>query len=149
MRQENYLIALFNKDLLNLHLTIPIPLVLTSIIPSSHLILDNDGKRDVAFISFKASGLTQVLEWNLRYCILGEIFDDRGLVRKEFTRSKNRLKLVEKLKRRFVFMGILNALFAPFIVLYLLMYSFFRYFEVSIAVMCPGFRYCPRRIDHL
>lgn len=27
-------------------------------------------------------------------------------------------------------MGILNALFAPFIVIYLLMYSFFRYFEV-------------------
>ena len=28
-------------------------------------------------------------------------------------------------------MGILNAIFAPFIVLYQLMYSFFRYFEVS------------------
>lgn len=28
-------------------------------------------------------------------------------------------------------MGILNAIFAPFIVLYLLMYSFFRYFEVA------------------
>ena len=29
-------------------------------------------------------------------------------------------------------MGILNAIFAPFIVLYLLMYSFFRYFDVSL-----------------
>ena len=29
-------------------------------------------------------------------------------------------------------MGILNAIFAPFIVLYLLMYSFFRYFEVCL-----------------
>lgn len=28
-------------------------------------------------------------------------------------------------------MGCLNAIFAPFIVLYLIMYSFFRYFEVS------------------
>ena len=28
-------------------------------------------------------------------------------------------------------MGLVNALFAPFIVVYLLMYSFFRYFEVS------------------
>lgn len=27
-------------------------------------------------------------------------------------------------------MGMLNAVFAPFIVLYLIMYSFFRYFEV-------------------
>lgn len=30
-------------------------------------------------------------------------------------------------------MGILNAIFAPFIVLYLIMYSFFRYFEVCDA----------------
>lgn len=36
-----------------------------------------------------------------------------------------------RLKRRFMLMGLINALFAPFIVLYLLMYSFFRYFEVS------------------
>lgn len=28
-------------------------------------------------------------------------------------------------------MAIINALFAPFIVLYLLVYSFLRYFEVS------------------
>lgn len=30
-------------------------------------------------------------------------------------------------------MGVINAVFAPFIVLYLLMYSFFRYFEVRTA----------------
>ena len=30
-------------------------------------------------------------------------------------------------------MGILNAMFAPFIVIYLLSYSFFRYFEVSLS----------------
>lgn len=29
-----------------------------------------------------------------------------------------------------MFMGILNAIFVPFIVLYLIMYSFFRYFAV-------------------
>lgn len=38
---------------------------------------------------------------------------------------------MSSLKRRFIFMGILNAMFAPFIVIYLLSYSFFRYFEVS------------------
>jgi len=31
-------------------------------------------------------------------------------------------------------MGILNAIFAPFIVLYLIMYSFFRYFDVRTSV---------------
>ena len=38
---------------------------------------------------------------------------------------------LSRLKRRFIFMGILNAIFAPLIVLYVLMYSFFRYFEVG------------------
>jgi Autophagy protein ATG9 len=38
------------------------------------------------------------------------------------------------LKRRFVFMGMLNFIFAPFIVLYLIMYSFFRYFEACISL---------------
>ena len=33
------------------------------------------------------------------------------------------------MKRRFIFMGVLNAIFAPFIVVYLVFYSFFRYFE--------------------
>jgi hypothetical protein len=33
-------------------------------------------------------------------------------------------------------MGILNAIFAPFIVLYLVMYSFFRYFEVGDRHAC-------------
>lgn len=32
-------------------------------------------------------------------------------------------------------MGILNAIFAPFIILYLLIYSFFRYFEVRSILL--------------
>lgn len=44
---------------------------------------------------------------------------------------------LHSLQHRFMFMGILNAAFAPFIVLYLVMYSFFRYFEVSLdSVPC-------------
>jgi autophagy-related protein 9 len=35
------------------------------------------------------------------------------------------------LQRRFALAGLLNLLFAPVIVLYILVYSFFRYFEVS------------------
>jgi hypothetical protein len=33
-------------------------------------------------------------------------------------------------------MGVLNAIFAPFIVIYLLIYSFFRYFEVGVHLDC-------------
>lgn len=113
MRQENYLIALFNKELVDLRT--PLPSFLSS------FVTPEKGKGKV---------LTQALEWNLRFCLMDYLFDEHGKVRKVFLKSKNRPVLIEGLKRRFVFMGILNAIFSPFIVLYFLMYSFFRYFEV-------------------
>ncbi|KAG6814581.1 hypothetical protein H0H92_000110 [Tricholoma furcatifolium] len=112
LRQENYLIAMFNKELLDLRVPLP---------PSLN--------RFVAKEEGKGKMLTQALEWNLRFCLMEYLFDEHGRVRKVFLKSKNRIALIEGLKRRFIFMGILNAIFAPFIVLYLLMYSFFRYFE--------------------
>ncbi|KAH9930780.1 autophagy protein Apg9-domain-containing protein [Fomitopsis serialis] len=113
MRQENYLIALFNKELLDLR--VPLPSLLERFVDSPE-----DGKGRV---------LTRALEWNLRFCLMEYLFDESGKVRKMFLKSKNRAVLIEGLRRRLIFMGILNAIFAPFIVLYLIMYSFFRYFE--------------------
>ncbi|KAF8559694.1 putative transmembrane protein [Imleria badia] len=114
MRQENYLIALFNKELLDLR--VPLPPALKRILHRP----DDEGK---------GRTLTKVLEWNLRFCLMEYLFDPRGRVRKVFLKSKNRAALIQGLRRRFVFMGILNAIFAPFIVLYMIMYSFFRYFD--------------------
>ncbi|KAF9264131.1 APG9-domain-containing protein [Marasmius fiardii PR-910] len=111
MRQENYLIALFNKDVLDLRA--PVPQILKRFVKEQG----------------KGNMLTRALEWNLRFCLMEYLFDRRGKVRKVFLKSKNRRVLIEGLQRRFIFMGILNAIFAPFIVLYILMYSFFRYFE--------------------
>ncbi|KAI0647440.1 APG9-domain-containing protein [Trametes meyenii] len=115
MRQENYLIALFNKELLDLRVPLPETLDRLALF---HTAEDQKGKL-----------LTRALEWNLRFCLMEYLFDESGRVRKVFLKSKNRAVLIEGLRRRFIFMGILNAIFAPFIVLYLLMYSFFRYFE--------------------
>ncbi|OBZ65786.1 Autophagy-related protein 9 [Grifola frondosa] len=112
MRQENYLIALFNKELLDLR--IPLPPIL------KRFMRPEDGKGRM---------LTRALEWNLRFCLMEYLFDPSGRVRKVFLKSKNRTVLIEGLQRRLIFMGILNAIFAPFIVLYLIMYSFFRYFD--------------------
>ncbi|CAG8485627.1 16685_t:CDS:10 [Acaulospora morrowiae] len=103
MRQENYLIALFNKDVLNL--TIPIPFF---------------KKRNM---------LTKTLEWNLSFCVQNYVFNDHGQVRKRFIKDVQRTKLIQGLRRRFIFMGLLNFIFAPFIVIYLILYFFFRYFE--------------------
>ncbi|KAL7328527.1 autophagy protein atg9 [Mucor circinelloides] len=103
MRQENYLIALFNKDVLNI--TIPLPYL-----RDRHI-------------------FTKDLEWNLSFCLLGYVFDSRGQMKKRFLKEKNKHVLVAGLKRRFIFMGLLNLIFAPFIFGYLLLHFFFRYFE--------------------
>ncbi|KAL1924912.1 uncharacterized protein VTP21DRAFT_4566 [Calcarisporiella thermophila] len=102
MRKENYLIALFNKDLLDI--AIPLP-----------------------YFRHRPM-LTKTLEWNLSFCILDYVFDEHGAVRVSKLRETNRQQLVEGLRRRFIFMGFVNLIFAPFIVVYLLMFFFFRYF---------------------
>ncbi|BGP66174.1 hypothetical protein NBRC10512_001448 [Rhodotorula toruloides] len=112
MREENYLIALFNKSLLDISLPLPQPVAKVV------------GKK-----RFGKSMLTQTLEWNLSFCLLGFLFGRDGQVRRAFLSERNKKELVEALRRRFILMGLINAVFAPFIVLYLLMYSFFRYFE--------------------
>ncbi|KAH6918473.1 autophagy-type protein 9 [Coprinopsis sp. MPI-PUGE-AT-0042] len=61
LRQENYLIALFNKDLLDLR--VPLPGAL------SRFVTAEQGKGKI---------LTQALEWNLRFCLMEYLFDSRG-----------------------------------------------------------------------
>jgi autophagy-related protein 9 len=78
MRQENYLIALFNKELLDLRT--PLPHML------KQFIADEEGKGKM---------LTQALEWNLRFCLMEYLFDEHGRVRKVFLKSKNRRALIE------------------------------------------------------
>lgn len=103
MRKENYLIALFNKDILDL--TLPIPFL-----------------RNRQLFS-------RTLEWNLNLCILDYVFNEQGQVRPLFLRDTHRRALSEGLRRRFIFAGIMNIFAAPFIVVYFLMHYFFRYFN--------------------
>ncbi|KAI9797888.1 MAG: autophagy protein atg9 [Piccolia ochrophora] len=102
MRKENYLIALFNKDILDL--TLPIPFL-----------------RNRQLFS-------KTLEWNLTLCILDYVFNEQGQVRPLFLKDTHRRALSDGLRRRFRFAGFMNVICAPFIVLYLLMLYFFRYF---------------------
>jgi autophagy-related protein 9 len=78
MRQENYLIALFNKELLDLR--VPLPPLLKGFVPS------DEGKGKV---------LTKALEWNLRFCLMEYLFDVHGHVRKVFLKQKNRAALID------------------------------------------------------
>ncbi len=43
------------------------------------------------------------------------------------------VSVITSLRRRFQFMGLATLLFSPLISIYLILYFFFRYFEVSIA----------------
>jgi len=78
MRQENYLIALFNKELLDLR--VPLPTLLKP------FMVQEEGK---------GKKLTQALEWNLRFCLMEYLFDEHGKVRKVFLKSKNRIALID------------------------------------------------------
>ncbi|KAJ3197095.1 autophagy protein atg9 [Irineochytrium annulatum] len=66
MRRENYMIAIFNKDILDL--TLPFL-----------------GKRQM---------LTKIIEWNLSFCILSYVFDENGSVRKRFLKNGHRVRLI-------------------------------------------------------
>ena len=103
MRRDNYLIALINKDVLDL--TLPVPFL----------------RRRQLF--------SKTLEWNLSLCILDHVFDERGQVRPLFLKDTHRRALSESLRRRFLFAGFMNALCAPFIVIFFVLFYFFRYFN--------------------
>jgi autophagy-related protein 9 len=101
MRRENYMIALFNKNLLDLG----VPL------SPSHQIM------------------TRSLELNLQFALLGFVFDDRGNIKKRFTKLTEKATLSAELKQRFRLLALLNVLLSPFILIYLAFYFFLRYAE--------------------
>ncbi|KAL2850970.1 autophagy protein Apg9-domain-containing protein [Aspergillus pseudodeflectus] len=103
MRKENYLIALVNKDILDL--TLPVPFL-----------------RNRQLFS-------RTLEWNINLCIMDYVFNEQGQVRTLFLKDTHRKALSDGLRRRFMFAGIMNIFVAPFIVVYFMMHYFFRYFN--------------------
>ncbi|KAL4745880.1 hypothetical protein BDW72DRAFT_198229 [Aspergillus terricola var. indicus] len=103
MRKENYLIALINKDILDL--TLPVPFL-----------------RNRQLFS-------RILEWNINLCIMDYVFNEQGQVRPLFLKDTHRKALSDGLRRRFRFFGIMNIFIAPFIVVYFMMHYFFRYFN--------------------
>lgn len=103
MRRENYMIALINKDILDL--TLPLPFI-----------------RNRQFFS-------KTLEWNLNLCILDFVFDEQGQVRPLFLKESRRRALSDKLRERFIFAGFMNLFVAPLLVIFFVLYYFFRYFN--------------------
>ena len=107
MRRQNYLIALFNKDILAFDLPWP---PLNAFIPRNHL--------------------TKVLEWNLSWCIFNHFFDEKLQINKTLLQGGQRRQSMEgELQRRFIISGCINALLSPFIAVFTILYFFYRYGE--------------------
>lgn len=94
LRQENYLTALFNKDLLDLYVRIPCPKQVASLLPGR--LVRHESDEDRFYLCFGQNTLTRALEWNLRFCLLGYFFDERRHVRKDFIRGRNRGEAIAK-----------------------------------------------------
>jgi autophagy-related protein 9 len=102
MRKENYLIALFNKDILDL--TLPLPFI---------------GRRQL---------FSRTLEWNINQCVIDFVFNEHGQVKSLFIKDTHRKELSDALRRRFLFAGTVNIIVAPILVAYFVVHYFFSYF---------------------
>jgi autophagy-related protein 9 len=105
MRRDNYLIAMINKDILNL--TLPLPLI-----------------RGRQLYS-------RTLEWYLQFSILDLIFDEVGQVNQEFLKANRRGRLSQKIRQRFIFSGCITLISMPFFLSYMVVVYFFTYYNVS------------------
>ncbi|KAG7756782.1 hypothetical protein KL924_004787 [Ogataea haglerorum] len=101
MRKENYMIAIFNKNVLAPALTVPLI--------NHHF-------------------LTKTLEWNLKLCIFDFMFNSDGQLKHAVLSEHKRLALATELRKRFRLAGILSIFLTPFLVIYFLLYFFLKFF---------------------
>lgn len=110
MRKDNYLIAMINKDVLDM--TLPIPFM-----------------QNRQFFS-------GTLQWWLYFSVIDLIFDQSGQVNQEFLKSDRRGLLSRKLRDRFVCAGLLNLLCTPFWIGYQTVIHLLNYYNVCLPEMC-------------
>lgn len=111
MRRDNYLIALFNKEILDV--SIPIPFL---------------GNRSI---------FSETTKWHVNLAIMNLVFSGpNGSFNQDFLRERNRRNLVALLRKRLIYTGFISVLCAPFAVSYVLASYLFKYFTVSRTIAC-------------
>lgn len=105
MRKQNFIIALINKDILNL--AIPLPFL---------------NRRQL---------LTKSLEWTVHFGVLDLIFNEDGQVQQRALKSDHRGQLSREMRTRFGFAAFMSLLFSPFLACALLVDFIFTYYNVS------------------
>ena len=103
MRRDNYLIALFNKEVLDV--TVPIPFL---------------GNRYI---------FSETTSWHVNLAVMEFVFSGpNGQFNQDFLKEKNRRELVRRLKGRLFWTGIISIICAPFAVVFVLASYLFKYF---------------------
>jgi autophagy-related protein 9 len=103
MRRDNYLIALFNKEILDV--TVPLPFL---------------GNRYI---------FSETTRWHVNLAVMDFVFSGpNGQFNQDFLKERNRRELVKKLRTRFFWTGIISILCAPFAVIFVLASYMFKYF---------------------
>jgi autophagy-related protein 9 len=102
MRKDNYLIALINKDILDLN--IPVPFL---------------GDRQL---------FSSTLGWNIGQSIMDFVFSDRGQVRQLFLKETFRQQLIDQLNIRLKFAAVMSILSTPASLTYLVANYVLRFF---------------------
>lgn len=103
MRRQNYMIAMINKDILDL--TLPIPFLRNRKL------------------------FTRTLEWNIELCIMDFVFNRKGHVRPLFLKDTHRKNLSNALRFRFILIGITSLVSAPFLATFFILEHFFQNFN--------------------
>jgi len=98
LRRENFMIAFFNLDVLDL--TIPIPWR-----------ADANARSKMKFYS-------KSLEWSIYFCILSYMFNHKYQIRPAFCMD------AVALQRRFIFCGVAHLVFMPFLLFFMMLHFF-------------------------
>jgi autophagy-related protein 9 len=98
MRRENFMIAFFNQDILDL--TIPIPWKVGS--------------------RFRTKFYSKSIEWSIYYCVLSYMFNHKYQIRPAFCMD------AASLQRRFIICGIAHVMFMPFLLFFLILHFFLQ-----------------------
>lgn len=102
MRQDNYYVAMYNKDIFDF--VLPLPFI---------------GPRHF---------YSKSLEWCIDFCLTNFIFDEQGSIRPFCLDVRNRAALVQALRVRLQFAALASVVMAPFTIVRFCIMFFFRYY---------------------
>ena len=68
---------------------------------------------------------SNLMEWNIYYCLMGAIFDENNQVKRRFFDNKDSIK--KDIRMNLIVISILTFLFMPFLILYMVFYCLLKY----------------------